>query len=391
MLLPNSIPFSLPALALIISLGMMAQPTSLPAQSLRPDEAAKPSVPVGVPPLGGPGFTLVHHPGMINRFQANAEEIVNALNKGMLAWSGADSVSAAWSGLVGPGDRVGIRINTSGGAITATHPDLIDAIVSGLCQAGVPPENIIVFDKYPHHMHAAGYVPMQPKSDWQCLSIVEGAGWDPEVFYFHENVGRLIWGDHEFKGKGLPVVPGPALAPEKAPDDSSATVEQISNRSYFNTIVTRRVDKIINVPAMTSHSGVGVLGCLSSLALGTVDNHRRFLDGSKASATAIAEILQKEELAGKVILHIMDGLIMQYAGGPAFDPNHADSTGFLLIGQDPVAIDSWVLRQMEFRREDKKVVPIGDKALHIEAARAFGLGRHFEDAEITRIDIPPGR
>lgn len=372
----------------ILAFAVAMLPPGLSGQSLRPDESESKSTPPAsthTEKEKRPGFVLVHHPGMINRFQSNASEIRKAFNRGLLTWSGTESVAAAWSGLIRPDDRVGIRINTSGGAITSTHPALIDAIVSGLREAGVRPENIIVFDKYPHHMHAAGYVPMQPKADWQCLSIVEGAGWDPEVFYFHETVGRLIWGDHEFKGKGLPVVPEPGVTDDG--DDTAGVEEQISNRSYFNAIATRGVDKIINVPSMTSHGGVGILGCLSSLALGSVDNHRRFLDGSKASATAIAEILQNEKLAGKTVLHVMDGLIMQYAGGPAFDPNHADSTGFLLIGQDPVAMDSWALRQMEFRREDEKVVPIGDKALHIEAAKAFGLGRNFEETEVTRVDL----
>lgn len=369
--------------------GLITQIFCLSAQSLRPQEGhPTPPAPPAASASASPrsGFVLVHHPAMINRFQANAREIKYALEKGILSWSGASSVAGAWASLVSPEDRIGIRINTSGGAITSTHPALVDAIVNGLRQAGVRPENIIVFDKYPHHMHAAGYVPMRPKSDWHCMSVVEGSGWDPKVFYFHETVGKLIWGDYEFKGKGLPLLNDPSQA-EKS-EESPDIEEQISNRSYLNKIITREVDKVINVPSMTSHGGVGILGCLSSLALGSVDNHRRFLNGGEASATAIAEILQKKEITTKVILHIMDGLIMQYAGGPSFDPNHADSTGFLLIGTDPVAIDSWSLRQMEFRREDEKVVPIGKKALHIEAAHAFGLGTHFEETTITRIDIP---
>ncbi len=337
-------------------------------------------------PRTKPGFVLVHAPGSISRFKANPAQVATAFNTGLMRWSGKSNVSDAWKTLVNPGERIGLRISTTGGSITSTHPSLVQTIVDGLKQAGIQPKDIIVWDKNPHHMMSAGYVPMQPDNQWQCKSTVEGSGWDPEAFYFQENVGRLIWGDHEFKGTALPIIPPEgSVAAEDAPEAR----EQISNRSYFSKILTQEVDKVINIPSMTSHPGVGLLGCLSSLALGSIDNHRRFLDGSEASAQAIAEILQKEAIADKTILHVMDGLIMQYAGGPAFDPNHADSTGFILIGQDPVAIDSWCLQQIEYRREDTSVVPIGKKADHIRAAKAYGIGQHFEESIITEIKLSP--
>ena len=353
-------------------------------QSLRPDETqTKPAKPTPADDTK-PGFVLVQAPGSISRFKASPARVANAFNTGLLKWSSKSTVADAWKTLVRPGERIGLRISTSGGSITSTHPSLVQTIIDGLIQAGIQPKDIIVWDKNPHHMMSAGYVPMQPDNQWQCKSTVEGSGWDPEVFYFHETVGRLIWGDHEFKGTGLPIIPPEGSVAAK---DAPELREQISNRSYFSKIITQKVDKVINIPSMTSHPGVGLLGCLSSLALGSIDNHRRFLDGSASSAQAFAEILQKEVIAEKTILHVMDGLIMQYAGGPAFDPNHATSTGFILIGQDPVAIDSWCLQQIEYRREDNSVVAIGTKADHIKAAKAYGLGKHFEETVITEVKL----
>ncbi len=355
------------------------------AQNLRPEE--KPAAPPAkaARPEIKPGFVLVHAPNTISRFKANPAKVTSAFNTGLIKWSGKPTPAEAWKTLVKPGERIGLRISTTGGNITSTHQSLVQAIVDGLVSAGIQPGDIIVWDKNPHHMISAGYVPMQPDNQWQCKATVDGSGWDPEVFYFHETVGRLIWGDYEFKGTALPVIASDGSAePEKTPD----TRDQISNRSYFSNILTKEVDKVINIPSMTSHPGAGLLGCLSALALGSVDNHRRFLDGSAASARAIAEILQKEVIADKIILHVMDGLIMQYAGGPAFDPHYADSKGFIMIGQDPVAIDSWALLQMEYRREDTAVVPIGTKADHIKAAQAFGLGKNFEETIMTEVKIP---
>jgi len=331
-------------------------------------------------------FVIVEDLQAIDRFNSNPVRVRQAFNAALLTWTGKSNLSDAWRSLVDPGDRVGIRINARGGAMAGTDPALVQAVVDGLREAGIRAEDIVVWDKYPHHMIASGFVPMAPKQQWQCKSVVDGAGWDPEVFYFHETVGRLIWGDHEFVGSALPKIESPEKEPIKPePLPGSDSEEQISNRSYFNRIVTQQVDKLINLPAMTSHPGTGIQGCLASLALGSVDNHRRFLDGSNPSATAIAELYARPEIQDRIVLHIVDGLVMQYAGGPDFDPNHALSSGLILIGQDPVAIDSWMLQQMEFQREDHQVVNIGEKAKHIKAARAFGLGEHFENVEITRI------
>ncbi|MEM6601150.1 MAG: DUF362 domain-containing protein [Verrucomicrobiota bacterium] len=369
--------FFLPLCALLFAI-------SVHGQSLRPDNDQTEALPQSRTPEAKPGFVLVHAPESISRFKANPGQVAAAFNAGLVKWSGKSTVPEAWRVLVNPGERIGLRINTIGGSITSTHPSLVETIVNGLSQAGIRPKDIIVWDKYPHHMMSAGYVPMQPDNQWQCKSTVEGSGWDPEVFYFHETVGRLIWGDHEFKGTALPIIPPEgSVAAEDAPEAR----EQISNRSYFSRILTREVDKVINIPSMTSHNGVGLLGCLASLALGSIDNHRRFLDGSTSSAQAFAEILQKDAIADKTILHVMDGLIMQYAGGPAFDPNHATSTGFILIGQDPVAIDSWCLQQMEYQREDHSVVAIGAKASHIKAAQAYGLGIHFDQTVMTEVKL----
>ncbi|MEM6821933.1 MAG: DUF362 domain-containing protein [Verrucomicrobiota bacterium] len=354
------------------------------AQDLRPDQPAnKPSAST---PKPSSETIIVHAPSTLDRFTVNPASVKSAFNQGLLKYTKRASVEDAWKTMVQPGERIGIRVSTVGGKVTSTEPALVEAVIEGLQSAGISPQDIIVWDKYPHHMVSAGYNPKQTNDDWQCRSIVEGSGWDPKQFYFHEIVGQLIWGDHEFKGR-LAILDPPPIEETEEKKEKEAP-KQISNRSYLTKILTQEVDKIINIPSMTSHEDVGLFGCLSSLALGSIDNHRRFLSGTPAAAQAVAEILKKEPFTKKVILHIMDGLIVQYAGGPSFNPNHAISAGFLLIGNDPVAIDSWCVQQMEYRREENSVVPIAEKANHIKAAEAYGLGKEFRNSRIIRLDLP---
>jgi len=110
--------------SVLVCLGLVMQTNGLVAQSLRPQEGQTTSPAPAAATPSQPGFVLVHHPAMMNRFQTNAKAIQAALEKGILSWTGASSLPEAWSSLVSPTDRIGIRINTSGGAITSTHlPD----------------------------------------------------------------------------------------------------------------------------------------------------------------------------------------------------------------------------------------------------------------------------
>jgi len=354
--------------------------TLLPALScaqLRPVDPASPAASTKS------RVALLENPDLVNRFEINAPETIAAFNRCFLAYTKSKSLQEAWSQFVTPQDVVGIHISCAGGSVLSTHHALVKAVVEGLQQAGIPASHIIVWDKFSDQMISAGYVPMQPTLEWQCKAVVPDTGFDPQKFYFHEVVGQLIWGDLEFKGKAPSLdallsaaaldkkknAPGPGDE-ETKPRDSV----QISNRSYFCNILTRQVTKVINIPVLSDHQKVGLNGCLSSLALASIDNTRRFQDSSQPSALAIAEILGHEALKGKVVLHIVDGLIAQFAGGPEFAPHYAASPGIIAISQDPVALDQLSLQRLEKWREERKVVPIGNDALHIKQCAKARLG-----------------
>jgi uncharacterized protein (DUF362 family) len=339
---------------------------------------------------------LAERPELIQRFQPDDARIRETVNRCLLAYTRQRTVAEAWRSLVSPKDTVGLKISTVGGPILGTHRAIVDAVIEGLREAGVPAHQIIVWDKFEEQMINAGYVPMRPGSGWGCLSTVPGVGFDEGKFVFHELAGQLIWGDRDFVGRAEkkedvvqrllksaaePQKPAASKDLTKVPPLNNTpakpeTPPQVSNRSYFTRIVTREVSKIINLPVLSDHDRIGVWGAVSSLALGSVDNHRRFLNESEAAGLGIAEILAHEALAGKTVLHIMDGLVAQYAGGPAFHPQYAASPGVLMISSDPVALDTLALERIEDWRRSRSVIPVADKAQHLRQAAALGLGKN---------------
>jgi len=71
---------------------------------------------------------------------------------------------------------------------------------------------------------------------------------------------------------------------------------------------------------------------------------------------------------------IMDGLAVQFAGGPFPNPNFTRQYFTILASRDPVAIDSLVLPRVEKLRQMMSVPPIGNTASYIKSGAYYQLG-----------------
>ena len=331
---------------------------------------------------------------MVQRFNVNGARVREMVDSALLKLTSASDLGTAWARLgITPHDVVGIKITTMGGPLLSTHRAIVQAICDGLQEAGVPPPHIIIWDKDASDMRSAGYAPAPATDSHVGIdSIFPGTGYDPNAIYKNGILGTLIWGDSEFirhddedeleraaseavKNKGF----GDSSEDAPGTDNAltTASAPQTSNKSYYARLVTTLCTKIINVPVLTDNSYIGINGCLGSLALACVDNNRRFQGDPTYGDPAICEILSKDFVRRKVVVHILDALISEYAGGPRFDPQFTKSIGAIYVSRDPVAIDSLVLKRLEqWRAADRqgKIDPIGKAASHIHSAASYELG-----------------
>lgn len=89
-----------------------------------------------------------------------------------------------------------------------------------------------------------------------------------------------------------------------------------------------------------------------------------------------------------MVLHVLDALIAQYAGGPRFDPSFCESPGALLLGTDPVAIDTVALDWLEHWRSQNNIDSMRKTARqHIDTAASYGLGVG-EKSKIKVVNVP---
>jgi hypothetical protein len=308
-----------------------------------------------------------HDPSAIKQYHTNASAVRSMVDRLVMAVASQPDIAKAWASLVSPNDKIGIKISAAGGELFTTHRDIVNAIVGGLVAAGHPRGSIVVWDRSLDGIDDAGYKP--GAEGYRMVSIAPRAGYDPTATFSAPVMGKLIWGDFEYKSdKGaMPL----------------ASIENTSNISHFARILSSEVTKVINVPVMSDSAGNGLAGCLYNMTLPNIDNWRRFSQPPGVGAPAIVELYSNPLIEKKVVLNIMDGLLAEYAGGPESEPNFSTHYATIMASKDPVAIDSIALKRIEEWRKDARFPPIAPIALHVQYAAQIGIG----NADRARIEV----
>ncbi len=302
---------------------------------------------------------IAERPEAIQGYNVDPAQVKQMINRELETLTSAQDIGTAWTRLgITPQDTVGIKITTAGGATLSTHWPLVKAICDGLAAAGLPRSQVIIWDKFQDKMRVAGYG-LRPASDGQpAIESVVPGNFDPNVFYRNGLQGQLIWGDSQFVAS---LNPG-----DFDPDQMT--------RSYYTKLVTQTCTKIINVPVLSHSEMFGIDGCMTSMAFGSVDNTRRFQGPPTYGDPPIDEIYDQSFIRRKVVVHILDALIAQCAGGPDFNPQFCRQWGAIYVGRDPVAIDSLALPRIEKMRRENNVVTVGNLSTYLTSASVLGLG-----------------
>ncbi|HEY5768710.1 MAG TPA: DUF362 domain-containing protein [Terrimicrobium sp.] len=275
--------------------------------------------------------------------------------------TGAQSVAGAWKSLVSPTDKVGIKVSATGRSVSGTNPEVVDAIVDGLAEAGVPAKNIIIWDKSMEDLLAAGF--KKEGARYVLEGIDPKTGYDLESQVSAPLLGRLIWGDSKFGDRS-----GSRFA------DLLSSGPQLSSQSFFAKVLTMRVDKVINVPSLADSYLTGINGGIVNMTLPNIDNWRRFAKSAAAGDSYISELYADPMIRNKVVLTFLDALILQYAGGPFPDPNFSIENLAIFASRDAVAIDATAARLIEEVRKANKMPSIKPMIAYLEAASQLGLG-----------------
>jgi hypothetical protein len=376
------------AVVTLLICGLLSSPIWSAGQAAQPAEASagQPSAtqePVAPQPAPVPARSYVYRiesPDAIADYETNSAVVRRMVDDLVMAATGEQTVASAWGSLVKPSDVVGIKVCTNGAPLFSSHPAVVNAIVAGLVEAGVPRQNIVVWDREEHWLKVAGY---QPRNGGYRLMWSEG-NYDPKAVITSPISGKLIYGDLLFMAR-IPDTLGGAARGE---EDEKAkrrprNQENLSDESHLSTVLTRVVTKVINVPVLSDNIYCGLSGALFNMTIQNLDNWRRLVQDPINGDPSIPEAYADPRVGDKVVFQIMDGLIALYAGAPMGDANYAVHYGTLFASKDPVAMDAVALQRIDEWRARAQMEPASKTAKYIQTAFSYGLG----NADLSKIEV----
>jgi len=270
---------------------------------------------------------VARHPNSTDGIKAiNAANVQAMMDESIKQITGKNSVSEAWASIL-PGFKkehiVAVKVNT----ITpthCTHPEVVNAVLSGLTAIGVPENNIIVFDRINDHITACGYK--------------HNAGGSGVRYFGNDEDG---WGY-----------------------DVDKSVDILGQKIALSHII-KRCDHLINIPALRVH--LDPYGVTLSLKnhYGSIDNPQTLHDNF---ASACAILNSQNDIRDKTRLIVIDALFGFWgSNNTMFVQDFAPNS--LIISKDPVAADYVGTEMLNEERakhnEPPRRVPLLEKAAQI--------------------------
>lgn len=154
--------------------GVGASPT--PAASATPTEVGASPTPVASPTMPSNPATNYRRPELIRFYPAGQSKVVRArdaqvwkgeavdpaavrglVDKSITALTGIAEAKNAWQALFDPKEKIAIKVNVFRNSTIWTHFELVKAVADSLQEAGIPGENITIFDYSTEEFQTAKY------------------------------------------------------------------------------------------------------------------------------------------------------------------------------------------------------------------------------------------
>ena len=289
----------------------------------------------------------------------DADVVREMMDRGMRALTGEATTPGAWRRFFEPGDVVGIKVNAGGVPHVVSNPAIVAETCRQLMAVGVPPSQIVVFERFQNQLDGIGYPAHLP----------EGV----EVFAAEAGNRRT----------------------ENRAYDPATYVEvdffgEEDTRSNMMRLVSQRLTKIVNIPNMKDHGAVGATGCLKNVAYGCFSNvARSHSRGQTHTRTAVGTFASVEPLRSRCVLQIMDGIHAVWHGGPfAKTTRYVFHPRRILFGTDPVAIDRLLLDVIDDKRKAEGAISIWDRSP--EHLKFNNAGARDDDPNVNILIREPG-
>ncbi len=332
--------------------------------------------------LGIPGpyrgrVIAVEHPGSIISGRYQREPVREMLRKGMMELTGAPSPVDAWRVFFEPGDVVGIKVNPAGQPFLISAPEVFQEIVANLQEVGIKTRDIVAYDRFRAEFLAGGV------DKW----LPEGVRWMAGTARTFDSLQLDMDGYDADCYMEMALV-----GPRGNPSDPH------HRRSYVAKFLTKEVNKMLTLGVLKHHQSAGVTIALKNMSHGLVNNVARshISRTNNACGMFIPTVVDLPVFRQKAVLHIIDGVLGGYHGGPNRKVGrYLWEHKTMYFATDPVAVDTIGLSVIDAKRAqmgmqaialayaDQDSVFVRMQPEFIEIAGVLGLGESNE----AKIDL----
>ena len=275
-------------------------------------------------------------------YAIDAERAANLVRKALLEYTRRQTVKDAVRSLFPvfkESLRVSIKINTASWGMPS-HRVVAETLSACLVEGGLKPDNIIIWERAEKTLRGGGYAPRTGKGLVKILATdTKGYGYDER--------SRVKIGD---------------------------------TRVYLTYIITRHSDCLINIGVMKHHFITGITGTMKNMygamplldepiMAGPLNLVKFHLNGCDPY---IGELNAAVAHRVPTVLYVCDALVGSWSGGPWGPPQWIQNE--ILLGNDPVALDTISLYRVEAMRKRRGLSPVLARSGHIRTAAAIGLG-----------------
>ena len=256
------------------------------------------STPVVLPGVVGVAEAVARHGQPLGREQAG-----RAVAGAMAAAVGVESGTKAAASLFASSDTVGIKVNCLAGKALSPRVELVEALVDLLAGVGVDRRKIIVFERSSRELEGAGFTIHRQGPPYRCIGT-----------------------DNDY---------------DRLPSSSGDI------GSCFARIVSTECTALVSFGVVKDHDLAGVSAGMKNW-YGVIHNPNKY--HQNGCDPYITDVARHPFIRDKLRLTVLDGVIAQCHGGPAYRPGATFELGLVAASTDPVAADLWAWQMIEAER-----------------------------------------
>ena len=208
--------------------------------------------------------------------------------------------------------------------------ELVEALVDLIAGAGVDRQRIIVFERSNRELQRAGFTIRESGPPYRCIGI-----------------------NNDY---------------DREPSTSGAI------GSCFARMVSTTCSALVSFGVVKDHDLSGVSAGMKNW-YGVIHNPNKY--HSNGCDPYIADVARHPFIRNKLRLTVLDGVVAQCHGGPAYRPGSTFELGMVAASTDPVAADLWAWREIEAERAKRGLPTLeaaGRPARFLTTAAKAGLG-----------------